>query len=128
MGAQPLEGYRGKVAALAAHCEREKRDPATISHSLMAGYVTGTDEADVKRRHQALIEGLPPQFRRMFDDAPKTGVLRHLPMLVGTPPQLVEQIQALEAEGVSRIMLQNRTPPDYETLELVAKEVLPQVG
>ena len=128
MGARPLETYRAKVAALEAYCEREKRDPATISRSLMASYVTGTDEAEVKRCHQALIESLPPQFRRMFDDAPKTGVLRNLPMLVGTPPQLVEQIQALEAEGVSRIMLQNRTPPDHETLELVAKEVLPHVG
>ena len=47
--------------------------------------------------------------------------------MVGTPRQLVEQIQEWESEGVSRIMLQYQRPPSREALQLIAEEVLPQV-
>ena len=48
-------------------------------------------------------------------------------MLIGTPSQIVEQIGALEAEGVGRIMLQHTTPPTRETLQLLAEEILPLI-
>jgi alkanesulfonate monooxygenase SsuD/methylene tetrahydromethanopterin reductase-like flavin-dependent oxidoreductase (luciferase family) len=93
----------------------------------MCGYVVGEDEADVKRRYESMLAAMPPQFRSNLQQSTANGALRYLPMLVGTPPQLVEQIKALEEEGISRVMLQNRTPPTYETLALVAREVLPKV-
>ena len=120
-GDPSVERYREKAAVLAAHCEHEGRDPATISRSLMCGYVTGESEAEVERRVQAMRERMPPQLR------PQPGARVAGISFVGTPPQIVEQIQALEAEGVSRIMLQHREMPARADLELVAREILPRV-
>jgi F420-dependent oxidoreductase-like protein len=108
IGAAP-EVYREKVKVLEAHCEREKRDPATIARSLMCAYITGASEAEVQRK----VEGLsaPPRAN----------------VLVGTPFQIVERIREYEAEGVSRIMMQHFNPPSREELAFVAEEILPRV-
>jgi alkanesulfonate monooxygenase SsuD/methylene tetrahydromethanopterin reductase-like flavin-dependent oxidoreductase (luciferase family) len=97
------------VKVLEAHCEREKRDPATIARSLMCAYITGASEAEVQRK----VEGLsaPPRAN----------------VLVGTPFQIVERIREYEAEGVSRIMMQHFNPPSREELAFVAEEILPRV-
>ena len=117
-----IETYRHKVKVLEQHCEREKRDPKTIGRSLMASYILGTDQADVARQVDAMLERMPPRFR------PADGS-RRLPMgaMAGTVPQLIEQIKAWEAEGVSRIMLQYHRPPGRETLAQMANEILPKV-
>jgi len=117
-----VETYRHKVEVLEQHCEREKRDPKTIERSLMASYILGKDQADVDRQVDAMMERMPPRFR------PEDGS-RRLPMgtMAGTAPQVIEQIKAWEAEGVSRIMLQYQRPPTREMLEQVAKDILPKV-
>ncbi|MGE0056943.1 MAG: TIGR03560 family F420-dependent LLM class oxidoreductase [Dehalococcoidia bacterium] len=121
MPVQPVEVYRQKIAALEAHCEKEKRDPATIERSLMVAYITGATEAEVAQRRDRAIANASPRLKERLDAG------EPLPWLVGTPAQLVEQVQAWEAEGVSRLQLQHLAEPDYEQLELVAKEVLPKV-
>jgi F420-dependent oxidoreductase-like protein len=121
MPVQSLEEYRRKVASLEMHCEREKRDPATIGRSIMSAYICAPTEAAVQARYDNVVANANPRLRERLDAGEK------LPWLVGTPPQVVEQIKAWEAEGVSRIMLQHFTEPDYEQLELMAKEVLPKV-
>jgi alkanesulfonate monooxygenase SsuD/methylene tetrahydromethanopterin reductase-like flavin-dependent oxidoreductase (luciferase family) len=47
--------------------------------------------------------------------------------LAGTPEQVIGQIKALEALGVSRIMLQHHNQTDFDVLELIASEIMPQV-
>ena len=121
MPAQSVEVYRQKVAALAMHCEREKRDPATIERSLMVGYIAASTDAEVKALVERAIANASPRLRERLDAGEK------LPWLIGTPSQLIEQIQTWEAEGVSRLMLQSFTEPDYDVLELISKEVLPKV-
>ncbi len=118
----PVEVYRHKVRVLEEHCEREKRDPKTIDRSLMCSYVTGETQAEIDRQVDAMTARMPPQFR-----PPPGAPRRPFGALVGTPPQLIEQIKAWEAEGVSRIMLQYQQPPSRETLAFVAKEILPKV-
>jgi F420-dependent oxidoreductase-like protein len=122
MGGGAVENYRHKREVLEQHCENEKRDPKTIERSLMASYITGENQAEVDKALDAAIERMPPRFR------PPAGTRRG-PMgaLVGTAPQIVEQIKAWEAEGVSRIMLQYTRPPARTDLEFVAKEILPKV-
>ena len=121
MPVQPMEVYRQKVAALDMHCEREKRDPATIERSIMCAYITAETDAEVQQAYDRAVANASPRMRERLDAGEK------LPWLIGTPHQLVEQIQAWEAEGVSRIMLQHFTEPDYDKLELVATDVLPKV-
>ena len=115
-----IEAYRKKVEVLEKHCEAAKRDPKQISHSVMSGYIAGANQAEVDRKVQAAIENAPPQFRRPGGGPPMTA-------LWGTPPQIVEQIKELEDAGISRIMLQYRTPPSRDDLQFVAEEILPRV-
>ena len=116
-----LELYRHKVEVLEKHCEAEKRDPATIARSGMTGYIAGEDQAEVDRKVQEAIANAPERFRRTHGKPPMTA-------LWGTPPQIIEQIQELEAAGLSRLMLQYRTPPARSDLEFVASEILPKVS
>jgi F420-dependent oxidoreductase-like protein len=117
-----IERYREKARVLLAHCDALGRDPATIERSIMSSCITGATRAEVDRRVEAALERMPPQFR------PPPGPPRRPPAgLVGTPSEVVEQVGAWEAEGVSRIMLQYSRPPSRETLAFVASEILPWV-
>ncbi len=115
--ALPPDDYRRKVTVLTAHCERVGRDPATIERSMMSSYLTSRNDAElgrlVEERDQRLVARGRPTGRGGA--------------LIGPPSQIVEQIKALEEEGVSRIMMQHTTPPSRETLQLLAEEVLPKV-
>ena len=111
------EAYREKVSALTAHCEREGRDPATIERSMMCSYLTSKNDAELRRLVEEREQRLAARGR-----PPGRGG-----MLIGTPPQIVEQIKALEKEGVSRVMMQHLAPPTHEVLQLLAEEILPKV-
>jgi F420-dependent oxidoreductase-like protein len=116
-----LEVYHRKKGILEQYCEAEKRDPTTIEHSVMSGYIAGESQAEVDRKVQAAIERAPAQFRS------RTGNRPPLTALWGTPPQIVEQIGELEYAGISRVQLQYTSPPAHEELEFVAREILPRV-
>jgi len=47
--------------------------------------------------------------------------------LVGTPSQLVDELGKREEAGISRVMLQHHANDDFEVLELLASEILPQM-
>ena len=53
--------------------------------------------------------------------------VRNRGWLVGTTSEVVEQIKQREELGIQRIMLQHHAQADFDTLELIAKDVLPQV-
>jgi F420-dependent oxidoreductase-like protein len=116
-----LEVYSRKKGILEQYCEAEQRDPATIEHSVMSGYIAGESQAEVDRKVQAAIERAPPQFRSQTGNRPP------MTALWGTPPQIVEQIKELEDAGISRVQLQYTSPPSREELEFVAREILPKV-
>ena len=54
--------------------------------------------------------------------------LRAWPALVGSPEEIVTQIRAFEAAGISEISMQWLAPGDIEGIEILAREVLPHVG
>ena len=54
-------------------------------------------------------------------------VLRAEGWLVGTPDQIIVQLQALADEGVERVIFQHNDQTDFEALELLASDVLPVV-
>jgi F420-dependent oxidoreductase-like protein len=124
-GATPAR-VREKTEALERHCEQEKRDPATIARSVMAGFVVGEDDAAIARRLGALREVLPG-LPALPDDDLRAG-LRGRGWLVGRPAAVVEQLGALARAGVDRVMLQHHNQDDHEVLELIAREVLPAVA
>jgi F420-dependent oxidoreductase-like protein len=108
-----LEECRERRAAVAEACERAGRHP--IVFSLMTGFVIGADEAEVADRRRRLAEW------RGNDEIPESWV-------TGTPEQAAEQLRALEAVGVERIMLQHLLHTDIDAVELIGRELIPIAG
>ena len=116
-----LEAYKEKTKVLEQRCEEVRRDPAEISRSIMTSYISGADQAEVDRKVKEAIESAPPRFRSADATRPP------MTALWGMPDRIVEQIKEIEDAGISRIMLQYRTPPSRQDLEFVAGEILPKV-
>lgn len=86
------------------------RAPSSVRRSLMAGLVFGRDEAD-------LASQLAARGREAAD-------LRERGLLVGTGPQLIEQLGHYAEAGVGRIMLQWLDLDDIDGLEALARTIL----
>ena len=72
---------------------------------------------------QQLIPGLAAH-----DPGSVPDILRADGWLVGTPDQVIVQLQALADEGVERVMFQHNDQADFEALELLACDVMPVVA
>jgi F420-dependent oxidoreductase-like protein len=120
-----LETYRDKARVLEQHCIDVDRDPSTIRHSQMCGFVIGRDDAAVRAHLGRIAEKLVAMQRESSDDA--LARLRGAGWLIGTPGEVVEEIGRREEAGLSRIMLQHHANADFDVLGLVASDVLPQV-
>ena len=119
------ETFRAKRERLAEHCRAIGRNPSQIRCSLMAGFIVGGSEAELRRRTEAIQQVIPALARQ--SDAEARGAVRPRGWLVGTPDEVVRQIEALAAAGVERVMLQHFDQTDFDVLELIAREVLPAV-
>ena len=116
----PIGVFIEKQRRLDEACAAIGRDPKTITRSIMIPFVIGKDAAALQKRIDAQ--------RAMFPDLPST----HADWLAagylgGSPAQLIDHIQEREAVGLSRFMLQHNSLDDLDSLELLAREVLPQV-
>ena len=119
-----LTVYRRKRDVLERHCAAKGRDPGSIKHSQMMAFLIGRDEAEL-RRHLEEIAVVRPSLRGDPDRVLES--LRDDGWLVGTPPQLVDELSRREEEGISRVMLQHLASDDFDVLEILAADVLPHV-
>ncbi|MEO9325250.1 LLM class F420-dependent oxidoreductase [Nocardioides sp. C4-1] len=103
---------REQVQRVAAACEAIDRDPATMVWSNALVVCVGADEAEFRRRAEAISRD--PQ------ELLETGV-------AGTPAQAVEALQRFAATGSQRTYLQVLDLADLDHLDLVAAEVAPHV-
>ena len=95
------EEYGQKVSVLEQECREVGRDPAQVQRSWFGRCVCVPSKEEA-----GTLEG--------------SGLL-------GTPEQIVEQLQAYVELGIHRFMLGSRSLSDMTTVELLAKEVLPKV-
>jgi F420-dependent oxidoreductase-like protein len=95
-----------------AACAEVGRDPGTMIWSNALVLCCGRDEAEVRRRAEAI--GRDPAELR------ENG-------LAGTPAEIVDKIGRYAELGSRRIYLQVLDLTDLEHIELVAAEVMPQV-
>lgn len=91
--------YRAKLDDLRRACEREDRDPATITLSVGLTTLVGSSERDLRRRYDAWMATAPPgtaggetldEFRRG--------------RLVGTVDQVAEQLGEWRSLGVAHLV------------------------
>ncbi len=113
-----LNTFRQKSGELDRNCLAIKRDPATLRRSLMIPFVIGRDGRAIQNRidaHRAMFPSLP----KTLDDWHEAGFIG------GSPGQLADQLNSFAGAGVQRFMLQHNDLDDLDSLELLARELLP---
>jgi F420-dependent oxidoreductase-like protein len=108
-----LDQIGEKLDGVRAACREIGRDPESIIMSSALVLVAGKDDAEVDRRAAAI--GRDPLEVRGVG-------------IAGTPTAIVDRLGALAELGVSRVYLQVLDLHDLDHLELVASEVMPQLG
>jgi F420-dependent oxidoreductase-like protein len=109
----PVDAVGPRFEAVTAACEREGRDPATMTCSVAVTVCCGEDEAAVERRAAAI--GQPA------DDLRAGGV-------AGTVPEVVDRLGAYAGAGAARIYLQILDQTDLDHVRLIAAEVVPALA
>lgn len=105
------ETFRERNALLDELLQKEGRDPKSVRRSLMTGSIIAKDQATL----DADVD------REKFDEMLGRGAV------IGTPNEVVEILGKKQEAGIESIMLQWMDQDDIAGLELIAKEVLPQV-
>jgi F420-dependent oxidoreductase-like protein len=111
-GLGDIETFRHKLEVLWRHCEAVGRDPGEIRKSLTFRAVLAEDEPGLRERRRELAAKLPIE-ESLF--------------LFLTPEQLVERMLPFAELGAGDFLLAAYSPYDWQTLELVAREVAPAV-
>jgi alkanesulfonate monooxygenase SsuD/methylene tetrahydromethanopterin reductase-like flavin-dependent oxidoreductase (luciferase family) len=120
-----LDLYRESSQVLEASCREIGRDPNTIRHSMMTGYIIGRDQSEIRERAaqiSKIVQGLNGMTPGEVIENRKHA------WFVGTPEEIAEKIRAIAALGVDLFMLQHFLLDDSAALQLLASEVLPAVA
>ncbi|MCU1669948.1 MAG: putative reductase [Blastococcus sp.] len=94
-------------------CQEAGRDPASMTYSSALVLCVGRDEAEIARRAAAI--------GRDVDELRENGV-------AGTPAEAVDTLGRYAEAGAERVYLQVLDLADLDHLDLVAGEVVPQLG
>jgi F420-dependent oxidoreductase-like protein len=107
----PLEELPERRARQLDAWREAGRDPGTARMSLMTTAVVGRDQAEVEQRvgRVLAVTGSDDSVAEVVEARPN--------WVLGTVDQVVGQLQALEAAGISRVMLQHL---DHADVEMVA--------
>jgi alkanesulfonate monooxygenase SsuD/methylene tetrahydromethanopterin reductase-like flavin-dependent oxidoreductase (luciferase family) len=77
-------------------------------------------------RSESELQGCIHAQRRMFSDLPgDLSAWQRAGFIGGTPGQVIEQLKGFEKAGASRFMLQHNNLDDFDSLTLLAEQVLP---
>lgn len=112
----PVAEYERKLGILAGHCREVGRDPQDIRKSLAIPMLLRETEAEIEQGLRELAESGHSDAERIRQGG-----------LVGTPEQCIERIRPFLRLGVGDFLYLARAPYDYQTLELVARQVAPAV-
>jgi alkanesulfonate monooxygenase SsuD/methylene tetrahydromethanopterin reductase-like flavin-dependent oxidoreductase (luciferase family) len=119
------EEYVQKKKVLDAACRAIGRDPSSIRHSVMANFIIGRDQVEVRHRALQLREIIPSlkglEANEVIAKVGERG-------LAGTAEEVADQIIKYSKHGVELFMLQHFLLDDREALKLLAEEVMPGVA
>ena len=117
--------YKESRDVLDACCREIKRDPRSIRHSVMAGYIIGRDRSELRERAAQVaqvvrdLKGMTPD--QVIED-------RRSAWFVGTPEEIADKMRGVAGLGVDLFMLQHFLLDDSDALQLLASEVMPAVA
>jgi F420-dependent oxidoreductase-like protein len=110
---QPHDDFAVACERVRAACKTIDRDPATMLFSAAQVLCCGRDEAEFRRRAEAIGHD-PDQLRQGG--------------LAGTPAEVVDTLGTYAAAGATRMYLQVLDLTDLDHLRLVAEEVMPKLS
>lgn len=113
MGFVPLTEAEAGFARVRSACQHAGRDPEELTYSLALVACVGKDEAEFRRRAEAIGRD-PEELRR-------DGV-------AGTVAEAAEKMRQVQQLGAGRLYLQTLDLHDLDHLELIAREVAPQAA
>ncbi len=116
MDMAPLATYDHKLQVLSEHCSRAGRDPATVRKMIHFSGAIAADERQARQRAEALAR----EWNTSVDE------LRGR-VLLGTPRQAADQLQAYVERGVEHFVLSVAAPYDLTMIERFIHEVAPLV-
>jgi alkanesulfonate monooxygenase SsuD/methylene tetrahydromethanopterin reductase-like flavin-dependent oxidoreductase (luciferase family) len=105
----PLEEFQALNARLTRRLKKAGRDPRSVRRSLMTSPIYARNEAELRDR----LAG------RDAD------ALRAHGRIIGTAPQIADQLRALSAAGLDRVMLRWENLDDAEGLRAFGRALLP---
>ena len=113
---------RERFALVDAACEAIGRDPATITHSTMAGVLIGRNDAEIAERMAVAAQtfGSGEDDRAWLDE-------RLERWITGTPDQARAMVRRFADAGVERIMLQDMLPWDLDMIDVMGEVLVGQV-
>ena len=120
-----LDLYKQAGSDLEVSCREIGRDPKSIRHSVMTGYIIGRDKSELRER-AAQVSRIVTAMSRMTPDEVIEN--RKHAWFVGTPEEIAEKMRGIAAMGVDLFMLQHFLLDDSDALKLLASEVLPAVA
>jgi F420-dependent oxidoreductase-like protein len=109
---------REKFAALDEVCRAAGRDPATLTHSAMAGVLVGANAGELAKREKALLAALGGDAGEDWLDERKQR------WVYGKPDDARATIARFADAGVERIMLQDFVPRDLDLIALLGRELV----
>jgi len=119
-----VDDYAARVDEARRICEEEGRDPATLRRSVGLYTLVGTGRADLERRYEALGRWMPGGLDEPLDRFAEGA-------LVGTVEQAAETVGRFAELGVEELIVSPAgvpfAVPDWDELELVARELIPRV-
>jgi F420-dependent oxidoreductase-like protein len=120
------EGFAHKSEILRGHCRDIGRDFDSIVRSANYNVVIGATEADVRDRlariHDRYEPLIPADRLAGVDESFATGPL------VGTPEQIVEKLQAMQALGMTyAVAYFSEAAYDRSDIDLFVREVIPEL-
>jgi F420-dependent oxidoreductase-like protein len=113
-----LEDVNTRRERIAGACERAGREPIPLS--VMTGYLVGVDSRELRSRADRLVERRGGDAEALISDPPPGWI-------VGTVGDAAEQLRALKAAGVSRVMCQHLLHDDLDAVALLGSELAPRL-
>lgn len=108
------ERYSHKIDVLDGWCEREGRDPSTITRTVNVGFWMGATEREAREER----DRYNAQYGARAEE-------RSGGQLFGTPGQAVERIQEYIDAGAQGLNIALRAPFNWDALHAFAEEVVP---
>lgn len=118
------EGFKERSAILDGHVRAANRQPQDVKRTLSLFIVCGRDAAENERRVKG-FRGFVSDFAHASTDDIRHTLRTGWNAFVGTPAEVVDQMNAYAAAGVEEMMLHWVDTAEMEGLHLLSEQVLP---